>query len=108
MSDKFKHIFGNLQEKAAGFDASGCRDFLAVQVTFKDLGEAFYAEIKDGKLTLEPHGRSSRQANLVMSADNFERLMSRKLNPVIAFTTGKIKVEGDVGKALQLSKLFAK
>jgi len=108
MSEKFKSIFSELKEKSAGFDASACNEFLALQVTLKDLDEAFYVEIKDGKLTVEPHEYNDRQANLIISSDNFVKLMNGNLNPVMAFTTGKLKVEGDVGKASQLSRVFEK
>ena len=33
------------------------------------------------------------------------KLIDGKLDPVLAFTTGKLKVDGDIGKALEFSKL---
>jgi putative sterol carrier protein len=37
--------------------------------------------------------------------DNFNKLLAGKLDPVAAFTLGKLKVDGDVGKALEFAKL---
>ena len=34
------------------------------------------------------------------------KLIDGKLDPIIAFTTGKLKVDGDAGKALEFSKLL--
>ncbi|MBE5924686.1 MAG: SCP2 sterol-binding domain-containing protein [Lachnospiraceae bacterium] len=34
------------------------------------------------------------------------KLIDGKLDPVVAFTIGKLKVDGDVGKALEFSKLL--
>ncbi|WP_442863377.1 SCP2 sterol-binding domain-containing protein [Butyrivibrio sp.] len=34
--------------------------------------------------------------------------MSGKLDPVAAFTLGKLKVDGDIGKALEFSNLIKK
>ena len=40
-----------------------------------------------------------------MSMDNFNKLIDGKLDPVMAFTLGKLKVGGDIGKALEFAKL---
>jgi putative sterol carrier protein len=108
MSEKFKSVFDELKEKTASFDASGYGDFLAVQVTLKELNEVFYIEIKDGKLSVEPYEYKDRQANIIISSDNFIKLMNGNLNSVLAFTTGKLKIEGSVNKATELSKILSK
>ena len=99
-------IINEVKEKAVSFDASGYSGFLAVQVTLSDLKEPFYVEIKDGKLSVEPYEYVDKQANLIISSANFRKLISRKLNPVLAFTSGKIKIEGDIEKAKELTELF--
>ena len=40
-----------------------------------------------------------------MSSENFVKLMDGKLDPVAAFTLGKLKVDGDIGKALQFANI---
>ena len=40
--------------------------------------------------------------------DNFNKLIAGKLDPVAAFTLGKLKVDGDVGKAVEFSKILKK
>ena len=99
-------IISEIKEKNANFDASSYDGFLAIQVTLKDLGEAFYVEIKNGKLSVEPHEYSDRQANLIITSDNFVKLINGKLNSVLAFTSGKLKIEGEIGKASELAKLL--
>jgi putative sterol carrier protein len=108
MSEKFKKIFEDVKSRAVGFDASGYGGFLAIQVTLKDLGEDFYVEIKDGKLSMEPYGYNDRQAKMIISSANFEKLINGKLNPVLAFTTGKLKIEGDISKVQEFSKVISK
>lgn len=103
-----KTILKKVNEKTASFNAGSFDGFLAIQVTLSDLNEVFYVEIKDGKLSVEPYEYNDRQANLIISSDNFAKLVNNKLNPVAAFTTGQLKVEGDTGKALELAKLFEK
>ncbi|MCO6386574.1 SCP2 sterol-binding domain-containing protein [Aliihoeflea sp. 40Bstr573] len=41
-----------------------------------------------------------------ISKENFEELIAGDLNPTAAFMTGKIKVEGDMSVAMQLSQLI--
>ena len=99
-------IINEIKEKTANFDASGYRGFLAVQVTLRDLNEPFYVEIKDGKLSVEPNEYDDRQANLIITSGDYHKLINGKLNAVLAFTTGKLKIEGSVEKAQELAALF--
>lgn len=41
-----------------------------------------------------------------VSLDNFQSLISGQLNPMTAFMSGKIKVDGDMGVAMKLQSLF--
>ncbi|MCM1167347.1 MAG: SCP2 sterol-binding domain-containing protein [Lachnospiraceae bacterium] len=102
----FDEIMARVKEMAKDVDASGT-DFLAVQVnlTGKD-GGVFYVEVKDGKVSAEPYDYHDRSCALTLEPANFVKLMDGKLDPVIAYTTGKLKVEGDLGKALEFSKLI--
>ncbi|CUI01330.1 SCP2 sterol-binding domain-containing protein [Leisingera aquaemixtae] len=43
---------------------------------------------------------------LRLSADNLQKLLAGKLNPMTAVMMGKIKVSGDMGVAMKLSKLI--
>lgn len=104
----FDEIMAKVKDMATKVDASGT-DFLAVQVnlTGKD-GGVFYVEVKDGKVSAEPYDYHDRSCALTIEPANFVKLMDGKLDPVIAYTTGKLKVEGDLGKALEFSKLIKK
>ncbi|NKB45007.1 MAG: sterol carrier protein [Alphaproteobacteria bacterium] len=46
------------------------------------------------------------ETTLVLSADNLEKLIAGDLNPMIAFTMGKLKIFGSKGVALKLSSLL--
>ena len=41
-----------------------------------------------------------------LSLDDLESLIAGDLNPTMAFMTGKIKIEGDMSVAMQLSSLI--
>ena len=49
-----------------------------------------------------------RSCAITINATNFNKLIYGKLDAVLAFTTGKLKVDGDTGKALEFSKLLKK
>ncbi len=51
------------------------------------------------------HGLTQRIGIKASSAD-FQKIMAGELNPMMAAMTGKLKIEGDMGFAMKLSKLF--
>ena len=103
---KFDELLAKVRGMAEKVDASG-KDFLAVQanITGKDSG-VFYVEVKDGKISIEPYEYNDRQCAITISMADFNKLLDGKLDPVLAFTTGKLKVDGDVGKAVEFSKVL--
>ncbi len=102
----FNELVEKVRTMAGKVDASN-RDFLAVQIniTGKDSG-VFYVEVKDHRINVEPYEYNDRNCAVTMNMTNFNKLLDGKLDPVLAFTTGKLKVDGDVGKALEFSKLL--
>lgn len=95
-----------VKEKTNELSLEDYNGFLAVQVTLKDIEKVFYVEIKNKQLFIEPFEYEDRQAHLIISTDKFIKLINGKLNPIIAYSTGQLKVEGDTGKALELASLF--
>ena len=102
----FQDMLTKVRGVASHIDASG-RDFLAVQVNITgEEGGVFYVEVKDGKINVEPYEYNDRNCAVTMNMKNFDKLIDGKLDPVAAFTLGKLKVDGDIGKALEFSKLL--
>ena len=102
---KFDELLAKVRKMAEGKDVSGT-DFLAVQVNITgDTSGVFYVEVKDGKVSIEPYEYNDRNCDITMSMDNLNKLIDGKLDPVMAFTLGKLKVGGDIGKALEFAKL---
>lgn len=104
----FEELVTKIRSQMEQTDVSS-QPFLAVQVniTGKD-GGVFYIEIKDGKASVEPYEYNDRSCAVTMEQAKFLKLIEGKLDPVLAYTTGKLKVEGDLGKALEFSKLVKK
>ena len=99
-------VISKVRKLAVDADVSNV-DFLAVQVTLTDCDPGmFYVEVKDHKVNVEPYDYHDRNCAISMKSDDFDNLISGKLDPVAAFTVGKLKVDGDIGKALEFSNLL--
>ena len=104
----FNEILEMVRGTAAKTDVSGV-DFLAVQVNLTgENGGVFYVEVKNGRVSVEPYEYIDRSCAVTISGDDFVKLANGKLDPVAAFTTGRLKVEGDLGKALEFAKVVKK
>ena len=103
----YEEIFAQVKDMFKDADVSHIKDHLAYQfnVTGEGAG-AFYAEVKEGKLYIEPYEYHDRDAMFICTADNMFKILSGKLDPVKAYMTGKLKVEGSIEKALRLKELF--
>lgn len=101
----FDEIITKVREEANERLDCGNVKFLAIQVKLTGVnGGIFYVEIKDGKANVEPYEYKDRSCVVIMEPINFLKLIDGKLNPVMAYTEGKLKVEGDLAKALEFSK----
>ena len=52
------------------------------------------------------HENKEASCTIIMSLDHFDRLLNGDLNPMMAFMTGKMKIEGDKSIAMKLASLF--
>lgn len=104
----FDELLEKVRKIAEKADVSD-KDFLAVQVNITGKEEGvFYVEVKDHKISVEPYEYNDRNCAVTMKLADFNKLIDGKLDPILAFTTGKLKVDGDAGKALEFSKLLKK
>ncbi|MGN0152110.1 MAG: SCP2 sterol-binding domain-containing protein [Wujia sp.] len=103
----YEEIVAKVRERLKNVDISKVSDFLAIQVNITGEGAgAFYVEVKNGKLSVEPYEYYDRQAIIIMKSKNFLALMDGKLDPVAAFTLGKLKIEGSIDKVLEFGRLL--
>ena len=102
----YEKIFETTKKTIMKSDVSNIEGHLAVQVDIVGEGEgAFYIELKDKQLFVEPYEYYDHDCKFVISADDFIKMVNGKLDPVLAYTTGKLKVEGSVDKALEFKKI---
>lgn len=107
MAMTYESVVLAARKKFLNADVSSVQGTIAFQINLIGKVEGiFYIEIKDGKVNVEPYEYYDRNAIITMNATNFTKLINGKLDPVVAFTTGKLKVEGDVNCALELIKFI--
>lgn len=102
----YEEIFQTSKEMIMKSDVSKVDGHLAVQVDIEGEGEgAFYIELKDHQLFVEPYEYYDRDCKFIMSGDNFLKLAEGKLDPVAAFFDGRLKIDGSVEKALEFKNI---
>lgn len=99
----YQEIVTKVRKMFKNTDVSMIDEHLAYQFNITGEGEgAFYVEVKDGQLFIEPYEYYDRDAIFICSSDVLFKMISGKLDPVMAFTLGMLKVEGSIDKALRL------
>lgn len=104
----YAEFFYEIKGKFMGADVSDINEHLAYQFSIEDeeAGGCFYVEVKEGQLYVEPYEYHDRDANFIAKPETFMKIADGKIDPVWAFTTQKLKVEGDIGKALRLKDII--
>ena len=104
----YADFFQEIKSKFMGTDVSSIEEHLAYQFCIEDeeAGGIFYVEVKDGQLYVEPYEYYDKDANFVASVNTFMKIAEGKLDPVKAYTTQKLKVEGNIDKALRLKEII--
>jgi NAD(P)-dependent dehydrogenase (short-subunit alcohol dehydrogenase family)/putative sterol carrier protein/acyl dehydratase len=100
-----KGIFENLPnafqaDKAGGVDVVFQFDISGPK------GGSWYVTIKEGACGVSEGSHGSPTTTIKMGDDDFVKLIAGELNAMNAFTTGKLKVEGDLMKSQLIEKLF--
>jgi putative sterol carrier protein len=62
-------------------------------------------DVADGSIKVT-EGATDGDVKIRASEETFRAVASREQNPTTAYMTGKLKIDGDMGAALKLQKLF--
>lgn len=103
----YAEMFAELKGKFMDADISDITEHLAYQFNITGEGEGiFYVEAKEGKLYVEPYEYYDRDAMFTCEAKTLLKIAEGKLDPILAFTTKKLKVDGNIDKALKLKSII--
>lgn len=91
-----------------GADVSDIKEHLAFEFDIEDeeAGGAFYVEVKEGVLYVEPYEYYDRDAMFICAPDVLLGIADGTIDPVAAFTEQKLRVEGNIEKALRLKEII--
>lgn len=99
-----------LQGMKAAFQADKAQGVDAV-VQYNLTGEGggeYYMTIKDGTIDVQPGKAPSARMTLTADTKDYTDVMSGKLNPMAAFSSGKLKIGGDMMFAMKLASFFGR
>lgn len=87
-------------DKAAGINA-------VVQFNLTgDGGGSYFVTIKDGKFDYQSGTAPSPTMTLSATSQDYMDIATGKLNPMAAFSAGRLKIGGDMMFAMKFSSLF--
>lgn len=107
MEMTYADIFSELKRRFMEADVSDIQEHLAYQ--FNIIGEGsgiFYVEVKEGKLSVEPYEYYDRDAMFTGSGETLMKIADGKMDPIMAVTLQKMKVEGNIDKVLCFKQLI--
>ncbi len=103
----YEEIVAYAKKKMADVDVTEYKGHLAVQVNITGEGEgAFYVELNDSTVAVEPYEYYDRDAVLIATADVFNALVDGKKDAVAAYLAGELAIEGDVEKAQEFGNIL--
>jgi putative sterol carrier protein len=97
-----------LTTMAANFNANAAKGMKAVY-QFDLTGEnarKHHFLIDDGKLESKAGAHEKPNITITMAGNDFVDMTTGKLNPQMAFMSGKLKIAGDMGLAMKLQQVF--
>ena len=105
----YEEIVAYTKKKVAAANFKSYKGHLAAQVNITGEGEgAFYIELNDAAVAVEPYEYYDRDVILVSNADVFIAILDGKKAAQDAVAAGELKLVGNVEKALELAEAFKK
>lgn len=109
----FVKKFESIKKKIAAQDASLINEKIAMQVNMvdEDCGGAFYIEVENGALSVEPYDYNDRTVMLTLRAADFVALVDKKASLEDLVESGNVSVDGNWEHAqliFSLKKIAAK
>ena len=93
----YEELVANVKKAVQKAKVSKAVGHVAFQFNVEGEAEgAFYLEIADGKINVEPYEYYDRDAIIVTSADVIMQMIEGKLQPRVAYTKELLRVYGDV------------
>ena len=101
--------FENLKKKINVDESKLTKSFATqVNMTDEESSGSFYIANVDGSLSVEPYDYNDYTSMITASSQAFSDILSGKLDPVKAFLSGDITIEGDIEDIKMLAGAIVK
>jgi putative sterol carrier protein len=98
-------IFNSMSDRVKADQAAGVNMTLLFDLSGPEGGQ-WYVSVADGKADVSKTAPAAAPvATVRMSAEDYMAMSSGSLNPMMAFMTGKVKVEGDLNSVMKFQQL---
>ncbi len=103
----YEQVVAKVRARFQGVDTGSIDGVKALQINLegKNVNGIFYIEVKDHNVNVEPYEYYDRHAIVTVNPTNLLKLIDGKLDPVEAYTKGKVTVDGDVSAVLDIINL---
>jgi putative sterol carrier protein len=98
-------VFKGMPDRFNAGAAKGMKAVYQFDLT-GDGGGKYNLAIDDGKLAVADGAHASPNITITMAAADYLDMVNGKLNPQMAFMSGKLKIAGDMGLAMKMAQLF--
>ena len=102
MSQSAREFFESLETRVDSGKTAGMNNSYVFDIEGAGLWKV---DVVDGNVSVS-EGAGDADVTIRASEETFQAIASGEQNPTTAYMTGKLKVEGDMGAALKLQKLF--
>jgi putative sterol carrier protein len=97
-----REFFENLESRVDSSKTAGMNNSYVFEI---EGAGTWKVDVSDGEVTVT-EGGGDADATIRASEETFQAIANGEQNPTTAYMTGKLKVDGDMGAALKLQKLF--
>ena len=102
MAESAREFFESLEGRLDPAKTAGMTNSYVFEI---DGAGTWKVAVDDGTVEVT-EGGGDADATIAASEDTFQQIASGDLNATTAYMTGKLKVRGDMGAAMKLSRLF--
>ncbi|XP_014279089.1 hydroxysteroid dehydrogenase-like protein 2 isoform X2 [Halyomorpha halys] len=101
-------IFATLKGKLNADIVNSTQAIFQFNLSAEGKEETYHIDLRNGDGSAGKGKPSDKpDATLTMNTENFQKLFAGKLKPTAAFMTGKLKISGNMQKAMKLEKLLS-
>jgi len=98
----YEQVVTKVRSYFADADASKIDGVVALQINLegKNTQGIFYIEVKDHQVNVEPYDYYDHNAIVTVNPTNLTKLLDKKLDPEVAYNSGKVLIDGDINSVL--------